>query len=209
MDKGMPVRTTCLEIDNLQRRGAQPPTLPVLLSILKTMKSAPKELRATILLTSQLLAYPARGMVFERECDLLDVTLSEGAKPFVLEGRHFPEEAIGKPNIGLLITPDLLIPSEEIGAIYVRPKSITIMNNLLQTSRTEGKINPTTGIPEEVPPEVLETLPPEERAIFFRKETAGIKPLCIQVFGDGDASNVTAYFDSNQPFEVPILEVVE
>lgn len=152
----------------------------------------------------ELLAYPERGGVFRKGYDVVDSFKDDRGREWILPASSIPEEALGKPYVGLFVDPSGLEITSRSVVVLAEPHLITPLCPFLQTKGDFGKVDGATGIPLIVPYKLeKEALHGESKRWLWRIDGVGIRPLVRghdPVFGL--RRQVSAYAKHCTPFGV-------
>jgi hypothetical protein len=123
----------------------------------------------------EILAYPEKDGVFEAGKDIVD---SETG--WTIPSFYVPPQALGVKGAGLFIDPGEI---KEIGGrVAISPRTIIVLNGIIQESGSEGRVDPNTHVPLEVDAQLLAQLDDSDKRWFFR-----ISGICVRPLARGSA----------------------
>ena len=169
----------------------------------------------------EVLVYPAKNGVFvegehvtDAETDSKNMQWKVDKEFLVLA--HTIKQVFGLTGVSLFIDPgaDPANVYEKDGSIWVRPDrgvdSIVVLHNSIQISGNCGKMDEATGIPLEVPKELLDKLTEDQKRWLYKINGAGVRPLSRIVYRDGDdRRDVDAVTGRNGGLGVAYVETSE
>ncbi len=118
----------------------------------------------------EIIAYPEIDGTFVVGRDIVDSETT-----WIVPANYIPAEAIGVKGVGLFIDPAEV--KKENGKMVVIPKTVIVLNGIIQESGAGGKVDRETRVPLQVDAQLLEQLPDDETRWIFRIDGVGVRPL--------------------------------
>ncbi|MDE1860955.1 MAG: hypothetical protein KGH72_04540 [Candidatus Micrarchaeota archaeon] len=138
----------------------------------------------------EVIAHPEAGSVFRKGRDLVDGVMDARGREWVLPASCIPDEAMGRKDVGLFINPGAIETCNGKVVVMAEPGSVIVLTGFAQKSGTEGKADPETRVPIEVPQQELNALDRNEVRALFRADEAGVRPIVRYVFDFDGAHDV-------------------
>jgi hypothetical protein len=135
----------------------------------------------------EILAYPETNGVFVSGKDIVDARTG-----CILPAQYVPQEAFGVEGIGLFIDPEAVEwerKSKKLtdGRMVVHPRTIIIVNNILQEPGSVGSIDPVTRIPIYTGQFTLAKMDERKKCVLYRLRETGVRPISRREDGSVDA----------------------
>lgn len=150
----------------------------------------------------EVLVYPAKNGEFKKGKDVVDAFKDDKGREWVFPASSIPEVATGRKGIGLFVDPQNVEVSDKRVVVLAEPKSLVVLENLIQNSGEVGKVHEATRIPLFVEKEERQYLTDDQKRWFYRVDGAGVRPLVRVYYGFEGRRYVFAIYRPDNGFGV-------